>query len=88
MKYWNNFYKHERGTLAVANMVYEPLINPDKDIFKMNFNSNQYVVNSNMTDDFRQNWFAREINYIEKLNVTKQSLNLYKEINLKLTNEG
>jgi len=67
MKYWNNFYKHELGTLAIANMVYEPLISPDKDIFKMNFNSNQYFVNSNMTDDFRQNWFARETNYIEKL---------------------
>jgi hypothetical protein len=67
MKYWNNFYKHELGTLAIANMVYEPLISPDKDIFKMNFNSNQYFVNSNMTDDFRQNWFSRETNYIEKL---------------------
>ena len=67
MKYWNNFYKHELGTLAVANMVYEPLISPDKDIFKMNFNSNQYFVNPNMTDDFRQNWFSRETNYIEKL---------------------
>ncbi len=67
MKYWNNFYKHELGTLAVANMVYEPLISPDKNIFKMNFNSNQYFVNPNMTDDFRQNWFSRETNYIEKL---------------------
>lgn len=67
MKYWNNFYKHELGTLAIANMVYEPLISPDKDIFKMNFNSNQYFVNPNMTDDFRQNWFSRETNYIEKL---------------------
>jgi hypothetical protein len=67
MKYWNNFYKHELDTLAVANMVYEPLISPDKDIFKMNFNSNQYFVNPNMTDDFRQNWFSRETNYIEKL---------------------
>jgi hypothetical protein len=67
MEYWNNFYKHELGTLAVANMVYEPLINPNKDVFKMNFNNNQYFVNPNMTDDFRQNWFSRETNYIEKL---------------------
>jgi hypothetical protein len=67
MEYWNNFYKHELGTLAVANMVYEPLINPNKDVFKMNFNNNQYFVNPNMTDDFRQNWFSREANYIEKL---------------------
>ena len=34
IEYWNNFYKHESGTLAIANMVYEPLINPNKDIFK------------------------------------------------------
>jgi hypothetical protein len=33
----------------------------------MNFNNNQYFVNPNMTDDFRQNWFSRETNYIEKL---------------------
>jgi hypothetical protein len=67
MEDWNNFYKHELGTLAVANMVYEPLISPNKDVFKMNFHSNQYFVNPNMTDDFRQNWFSRETNYIEKL---------------------
>lgn len=67
IEYWNNFYKHESGTLAIANMVYEPLINPNKDIFKMNFNANTYFVNTNMTEDLRQNWFSREINYIEKL---------------------
>jgi hypothetical protein len=67
IEYWNNFYKHELGTLAIANLVYEPLISPNKTIFKMNFNSNQYFVNPNMTDDFRRNWFSREINYIEKL---------------------
>jgi hypothetical protein len=67
IEYWNNFYKHELGTLAIANLVYEPLISPNKNIFKMNFNKNEYFVNSNMTDDLRQNWFAREINYMEKL---------------------
>ncbi len=67
IEYWNNFYKHEFGTLAIANLVYEPLISPDKNIYKMNFNQNKYFVNPNMTEHLRTNWFSREINYIEKL---------------------
>ncbi len=63
---WNNFYKYKQG-LAVANMLYQPLVHKDNTAFCMNWNANNYFVNESMTDDLYNFWFNKEVEYINKL---------------------
>lgn len=69
IEYWSNFYKWQNGTRMVANLIYEPLINPAKTIFRMNFNPNQYAA-SNLSDSERQKFFEDEVNNIVKVSGT------------------
>ena len=63
---WKNFYKYKQGP-AVANMLYEPLVNEDSNVFCMNWNSNNYFQNESMTEDLYNFWFDREVKYLLKL---------------------
>lgn len=64
---WRPWYKVQLGKFVVANHVYEPLVNDDGTIFKMNFNDNKYFINSHMTENLRNEWFKREIKYLKIL---------------------
>lgn len=67
-KDWIQWYKWDSfSSMCVANHVYEPLVNSEYTIFKMNFNDNNYFINPNMTENLRSQWFEREKKYTEIL---------------------
>jgi len=70
MPKWNNFYKHKQG-LAVANMLYQPLVSEDNNVFCMNWNPNDYFDNESMNEELYDFWFDQELMYITKLRDTK-----------------
>ena len=66
MDNWNHFYKYHQGP-AVANLLYEPLVNEDCTVFCMNWNPNKYYNNKLMTEDLYQYWFEQEVKYLLRL---------------------
>lgn len=73
MTNWKNFYKYEAHRPAVANMLYEPLVNEEHTVFCMNWNHNNYFNNPKMTDELLQFWFKREVKYLLLLRNKKYS---------------
>lgn len=67
MDNWKRFYKYKQGP-CVANILYEPLISDDSKVFCMNWNSNTYFNNIDMTEEMYDFWFKREVEYLYKLN--------------------
>jgi hypothetical protein len=61
---WKNFYKYDAYGAAVANMLYEPLVNEERTVFCMNWNANKYYSNELMTEELYQFWFEREVKYL------------------------
>ena len=66
MPNWNNFYKYKKG-LAVANMLYQPLVSEDNNVFCMNWNPNDYFNNESMNEELYNFWFNQEVVYLSKL---------------------
>ena len=60
MPNWNNFYKYKKG-LAVANMLYQPLVSEDNNVFCMNWNPNDYFNNESMNEELYNFWFNQEV---------------------------
>lgn len=70
---WKNFYKYDEYGSAVANMLYEPLVNEERTVFCMNWNHNNYFHNPKMTDELLEFWFKREVKYLLLLRNKKYS---------------
>jgi len=66
MHNWKHFYKHKQG-LAVANMLYQPLVNEDNTVFCMNWNPNDYFENESMNEELYNFWFDQEVMYLSKI---------------------
>ncbi len=63
---WKNFYKYQQGP-TIANIVYEPLVSSDNNVFCMNWNHNKYFENNTMTEELYSFWFDREVKYLLQL---------------------
>lgn len=64
---WEIFYKYKQGGKLRANLVYVPRINPERNVFCMDFNINKsyFFDRSLYTDDIVQFYFDNEVRWIE-----------------------